>query len=66
MLFFETSTAADFLIMFLFSMKHAYPLTANTPRDINNSVTFTWYERATVGNSLHARSNFWCPIMNST
>ena len=31
-----------------------------------NSLIFTWYERAAVGNSLHVRSNFWCLIMTST
>ena len=25
----------------------------NTPPDFHNSLIFTWYERATLGNSLH-------------
>ena len=53
-------------VMFLFSMKHSYLLTANTPPDVHNSLIFTWYERATVGNSLHVWSNFCCLIMTST
>ena len=39
-------------LMFLFSMKHSYLLTAKTPPDVHNSLILTWYERATVGNSL--------------
>ena len=31
----------------------------------NIFLIFTWYERATVGNSLHVRNNFWCVTMTS-
>ena len=48
------------LIMFLFSM---YLLTVKTTQDVNNSFRFLRYERATVGNSLRVKSNFWCLIM---
>ena len=53
-------------LMFLFSMKHSYVLTAKTTPDVNNSLIFTWCERATLGKSLHSRSNFRCLIMTST
>ena len=51
------------VLRFLFSMKHSHLLTANTPPDVNSSLIFTWYKRATVDNSLHVRRNFWCLIM---
>ena len=54
------------VVMFLFSMRHSYLLTAKNTPDVNNSLIFTWCERATVGKSLHIRSNFWCLIMAST
>ena len=40
------------VLMYLFSVKHSYLLTAKTTSDVNNSLIFTWYERATVGKSL--------------
>ena len=49
------------------SMKKSYLLTAKSIPDVNNSLTFfTWYERATLGNSLHARSKFWWLIIALT
>ena len=54
-----------FLFLFLFSMKHSHLLTAKITQDIIFT-DFTWYERATVSNSLHVRSNFRCLIMAST
>ena len=39
--------------MFLFSVKHSHLLTVNTSLDVNNSLISTWYETATVDNSLH-------------
>ena len=29
------------------------PVNGKTPPDVHNSLILTWYERATVGNSLH-------------
>ena len=43
-------------LMFLFSMIYLYLLTAKTTPEVNNSLIFTWCERATVRNSLHVRS----------
>ena len=54
------------LIMFLFSMKHWDLLSVETNQVINNYLNFTLYERTTVGNYLHVKSNFWCLIMAST
>ena len=39
------------LIMFLFSMKHSYLLTAKITPDVINLI-FTWCERASAGDSL--------------
>ena len=36
----------------LFSMGHSHLLTAKTSSDVNDSLIFTWCERATVGKSL--------------
>ena len=41
---------------------NSYLLTAKTSADVNNSLIFKSCERATVDNSLHARSNIWCLI----
>ena len=57
--FMESLQPQNVLVIFLFSMKHSYLLTLNTPPDVYNSLIFTWYERATAGNSLHVRSNFF-------
>ena len=55
------------LSCFLFFMNNSYVLTVKITPGFNNSDSLiTWYERATVGNSLHVRSNFWCLIMAST
>ena len=43
-------------LMFLFSMIYSYLLTAKTTPEVNNSLIFTWCERATVCISLHVRS----------
>ena len=56
--FFLESLQQQNVLMFLFTMKYLYLLTANAPPDVNNSLIFTWYEKATAGNSLHIRSNF--------
>ena len=55
----------NFLIMFLFSMKHLYLLTAKLFLTLINLI-FTWCERATVGESLRVWRNIWCLIIAST
>ena len=42
---------------------NSYLLTAKTSADVNNFLIFKWCERATADNSLHARSNIWCLII---
>ena len=44
--------------MFLFPTKHSHLLTAKITPEVDNSLTFTWRERATVGEILHVRRNF--------
>ena len=64
---FEDLQPQNVLTMFLFSKKHSYVLTVKiTPVFNNFFLNFTWYERTTVSNSLHVRSNFWCLIMALT
>ena len=62
--FFEGLQPQNVLIKFLFSMKHSYLLTAKLLMTLIILLHdfFTWCERATVGNSLHAGRNFWCQL----
>ena len=62
--FFEGLQPQNNLVMFLYSMKHSYLLTAKITPDINKS-NFSWCEVATVGYSLYVGQNFWYLIMAS-
>ena len=53
-------------LCFYFLWSISYVLTAKIVPDLNNSLIFTWCERATVSKSLHVRSNFRCLIMAYT
>ena len=55
LLFLESLQPQNVLMMFLFFVKHSHLLTVNTHPDVYSSLISTWYERATVDNSLHVR-----------
>ena len=55
LLLFLESLQPQNVLMFLFFVKHLHLLTVNTRPDVNNSLISTWYERATIDNSLRVR-----------
>ena len=55
LLFLESLEPQNVLMTFLFFVKHSHLLTVNTRPDVNSSLISTWYERATLDNSLYAR-----------
>ena len=62
--FLESLQRENVLIVFIF---HETFVPVNKEHSFRpyNSLIFTRYERATVGNSLHVRSKFMCLIMTS-
>ena len=58
-LVFEGFQAQYVLILFLFSLKRSYLVTAKIIRDFND---FSSHAVQELGDSLHIRHNFWCLI----
>ena len=63
--FFQGLQPQNVLITFLFFMKHSYLLPVKITPDVNNSFLFLHDVKATVGDSLHIKCNFWCLMYRS-